>query len=72
MKAHTSVFGAMKVSKKSLYEPMVKNVTFPPTDANAAMRAAADFAASSAFRMGLAQTALEADGLDEKKLSLTL
>lgn len=68
-KAHTSVFGAMKVSKKSLYESMVKNVTFPPTDLNAVMRAAADFFASLAFKRGLAQTALEADGLEDKKVS---
>jgi len=67
MKAHTSVFGAMKVSKKSLYESMVKNVTFPPTDPNAETRAAADFGASSPFKIGLAQTALEADGLGREK-----
>jgi hypothetical protein len=60
----------MKVSKKSLYESMVKNVTLPPTDLNAVTRAAADFCASSAFKIGLAQTALEAGGLEEKKVSL--
>ena len=69
-KAHTSVFGAMKVSKKSLYESMVKNVMFPPTDSNAVTRAAADFCASSAFKTGLAQIALEAIGFEKREVSL--
>jgi hypothetical protein len=49
---------------------MVKNVTFPPTDLNAVTRAAADFCASSAFKTGLAQIALETVGFEEKKFSL--
>jgi len=60
----------MKVSKKSLCESMVKNVTFPPTDSNAVTRAAADFCASSSFKTGLAQIALEAVGFEEKKVGL--